>query len=211
MSIESVMNEFKPGMWKENFTCAILYKYELEKLYERIKCEAKAELEEELRTAKAPHTGHSGLIRNNEMKFVSKPWGWELWIVNNPLYCGKILFMKQGHHCSFHHHEIKDEVLYVYSGQISMWTGELNNPTHHLVRTGDAFHVRPGLKHQMVPEVDTYIIEFSTQHFDEDSFRTTQEELRPSHPVFTWGQLPAEIPLTITDGIIAGHRASISI
>ena len=27
-----------------------------------------------------------------EIKFVSKGWGYEKWIVNKPEYCGKILF-----------------------------------------------------------------------------------------------------------------------
>jgi hypothetical protein len=40
---------------------------------------------------------------------------------------------------------------------------------------GHAFHVRPGLKHQMQAIEDTYIIEFSTQHFDDDSFRATTD------------------------------------
>jgi mannose-6-phosphate isomerase-like protein (cupin superfamily) len=125
-------------------------------------------------------TGPSGLVRPREMKFVSKRWGWELWICNNEKYCGKILFLKAGHHLSYHHHEVKDEVLYVQQGR--MWMSYGDEPPRDTERVnwcempvGHAFHVRPGLKHQMQAIEDTYIIEFSTQHFDDDSFRTTTD------------------------------------
>ena len=36
---------------------------------------------------------------------------------------------------------------------------------------GDNFHVYVGLRHQMVAIEDTELYEFSTQHFDEDSYR----------------------------------------
>ena len=36
---------------------------------------------------------------------------------------------------------------------------------------GDNFHVYTGLRHQMIALEDTELYEFSTQHFDEDSYR----------------------------------------
>jgi ribosomal protein L16 Arg81 hydroxylase len=36
---------------------------------------------------------------------------------------------------------------------------------------GDTFHVPVGLRHYMYGELDTHMFEFSTQHFDEDSYR----------------------------------------
>ena len=36
---------------------------------------------------------------------------------------------------------------------------------------GDNFHVYRGLRHQMIALEDTELFEFSTQHFDEDSYR----------------------------------------
>ena len=36
---------------------------------------------------------------------------------------------------------------------------------------GDNFHVYRGLRHQMIAIEDTELFEFSTQHFDEDSYR----------------------------------------
>jgi quercetin dioxygenase-like cupin family protein len=36
---------------------------------------------------------------------------------------------------------------------------------------GDSFHIYPGLRHQMIAFEDSELFEFSTQHFEEDSFR----------------------------------------
>ena len=46
------------------------------------------------------------------MKRVEKGWGYEIWIVNKPEYCGKLLYFNEGKRCSWHHHKIKDEVLF---------------------------------------------------------------------------------------------------
>lgn len=122
----------------------------------------------------------SGLVLPNDMKYVSKRWGWELWICNSELYCGKLLFVKQGHHLSFHHHNIKDEVLYVHSGRMwMMWADPVQQVE---MPPGYAFHAEPKTKHQMQAIEDTLIIEFSTQHFDEDSFRTTVDLLTDHMP-----------------------------
>lgn len=120
-------------------------------------------------------TGPAGLVKPAEMNFVSKSWGWELWICNNKKYCGKKLFIKQGHHLSYHFHNIKDEVLYCESGKM-LFTHNLNNePETIQISKGHAFHVTPGVVHQMYAIEDTVLFEFSTQHFDEDSFRVTRD------------------------------------
>ena len=56
-----------------------------------------------------------------EMKFVKKGWGHELWIINKPEYCGKLLFFEKGKRCSWHHHKIKDEVFYLQSGKMMVY------------------------------------------------------------------------------------------
>lgn len=120
-------------------------------------------------------TGDAGIIKPADMKYVSKRWGWELWICNNSKYCGKKLFIKQGHHLSYHHHNIKDEVLYVESGKIIFTHNLLEDVQSIEMSSGYAFHVTPGVVHQMMAIEDTILIEFSTQHFDEDSYRTTTD------------------------------------
>jgi mannose-6-phosphate isomerase-like protein (cupin superfamily) len=103
-----------------------------------------------------------------------KGWGYENWIVNNELYCGKILFFEAGKKCSWHYHKIKDETFYIQSGSIMITYG--NDDNINLARTitlnkGERFYVYPGLRHQMQAYEDTELIEFSTQHFEDDSYR----------------------------------------
>jgi quercetin dioxygenase-like cupin family protein len=85
------------------------------------------------------------------------------------------LFIKQGRYLSYHHHEKKDEVLFIESGKIN-FTHDMNGePQTLLLSEGYAFHVTPNIVHQMEAIVDTVIYEFSTKHLDEDSFRTTTD------------------------------------
>ena len=104
----------------------------------------------------------------------SKGWGYEKWIVNNDLYCGKILFFERGKKCSWHYHKIKDETFYVQSGEILLRYGEnddLERSKSIHLKPGDKFYVPPGLRHQMTGLADTELFEFSTQHFEDDSYR----------------------------------------
>ena len=43
-----------------------------------------------------------------------------------------------------------------------------------VLEKGDTWHVKIGQRHQMIAIQDTELIEFSTQHFDEDSYRVTK-------------------------------------
>lgn len=120
-------------------------------------------------------SNNAGLIKPLDMNYVSKPWGWELWICNTPLYCGKKLFIKQGHHLSFHNHKLKDEVLFLDSGKI-LFTHDMNGEAESIqMMVGYAFHVTPGITHQMVAIEDSMLLEFSTQHFDSDSYRVARD------------------------------------
>jgi quercetin dioxygenase-like cupin family protein len=122
----------------------------------------------------------AGLIKPSDMPFVSKRWGWELWITNNSNYCGKLIFIKQGHWLSYHHHKEKDEVLYVQNGQIE-FTHNMNCKVETIeISEGFAFHVTPTIVHQMYAIKDSLLIEFSTQHFDSDSYRITTERVSSS-------------------------------
>lgn len=119
-------------------------------------------------------TGPAGLIKPTDMKFVSKRWGWESHICNNDVYCGKQLFIKQGHFLSYHSHFIKDEVLLIFSGRIWM-TYDIDGVKSIEMTPGYAFHVTPGIKHQMHAIEDTVIFEFSTTDRESDSYRTTTD------------------------------------
>ena len=108
------------------------------------------------------------------MKFVSKGWGFERWIVNNEEYCGKLLYLAKGKRCSWHYHILKDEVFYVQSGRVKvLYSDEEDRDVAKeiILEASDNFHVYRGLKHQIIALMDTELFEFSTQHFDSDSHR----------------------------------------
>tara|TARA_R100000278_G_scaffold101519_1_gene78069 strand:- start:1940 stop:2314 length:375 start_codon:yes stop_codon:yes gene_type:complete len=114
-----------------------------------------------------------------EIKFVPKGWGFEKWIVNCEEYCGKLLYFVKGKKCSWHFHKLKDEVFYVQSGRILVRYSENDLifkdgqlvAEEVILGPGDNFHVYRGLRHQMEALEDTELYEFSTQHFDSDSYR----------------------------------------
>jgi len=108
------------------------------------------------------------------MKHVNKGWGWERWIVNKEEYCGKLLFFNAGKRCSWHYHTLKDEVFYLQSGKMMVYYSErsdISQVQQIILKPGDNFHVYRGLRHQMVALEDSELFEFSTQHFDSDSYR----------------------------------------
>jgi mannose-6-phosphate isomerase-like protein (cupin superfamily) len=112
--------------------------------------------------------------QNDPIKFVPKGWGYEKWITNGPHYCGKILWFCKDKQCSWHYHEIKDEVFYVQSGKLIVYYGYSDALSKALVtelNPGEKFHVPPGMRHRMKALEDTVMYEFSTEHFDEDSIR----------------------------------------
>ena len=112
--------------------------------------------------------------QNDPIKFVPKGWGYEKWITNGPLYCGKILWFCKGKQCSWHYHEKKDEVFYVRTGRLKVyWSNfdELERAYVKELKAGDKFHVTAGIRHRMFALEDTEMFEFSTEHFDKDSIR----------------------------------------
>jgi quercetin dioxygenase-like cupin family protein len=47
----------------------------------------------------------------------------------------------------------------------------LENANELILNAGDSFHIYTGLKHQMIALEDCELFEFSTQHFEDDSYR----------------------------------------
>ena len=110
----------------------------------------------------------------SSIKHVPKGWGYEKWIANNEKYCGKLLYFNKGKKCSWHYHEIKEETFYVHSGELHLLYGfddDINEAEGLILNPGDKFEIPRGLRHQMYAIEDTEMFEFSTQHFDDDSYR----------------------------------------
>ena len=108
------------------------------------------------------------------MKIVNKGGGYERWIVNNKKYCGKLLYFVKGKQCSWHYHKIKDETFYVQSGKILLHVGDHDDiklADKLVLTSGDSYHIKTGLRHQMKALEISEMFEFSTEHFEEDSYR----------------------------------------
>ena len=103
-----------------------------------------------------------------------KGWGHEKWIVNTDKYCGKILFFEEGKQCSWHYHKLKDETFYLQEGKLLVkysQEDDIEKAVEVIMERGDKFHVYRGLRHQMFALEDSDLFEFSTQHFENDSYR----------------------------------------
>jgi quercetin dioxygenase-like cupin family protein len=102
-----------------------------------------------------------------------KGWGYELWIHNDEKYCGKLLFFKEGKRCSLHYHKKKHETFYLQSGKMLLrYSPEKEGMIKKTILTpGDVFEIPPRLAHQMIALEDSELFEFSTQHFESDSYR----------------------------------------
>ena len=111
-----------------------------------------------------------------------KVWGHEEWAVNHPDYCGKFLYLKKGKRCSLHYHKNKDETFYVLSGRVLM---EINGE-ERIMGKGDIQHISPMTRHRFSGLSDSVIVEFSTHHEEEDSFRSE-------------GQLSGDVPEKIME------------
>ena len=103
-----------------------------------------------------------------------KGWGHEKWIVNNDLYCGKLLFFVKGKRCSFHYHKIKTETFYLQSGLVKILHSaddKIDKAKEIILKPGFSFHVPVSLRHQVIALENSELFEFSTQHFETDSYR----------------------------------------
>lgn len=99
--------------------------------------------------------------------FYEKSWGSEEWLVNNKLYCGKILRITNGKMCSVHYHKLKDETFYVLEGDVAF----MKNNEVFVLSQGETVHVPVETPHCFGGIGDAKIIEISTQHFENDSYR----------------------------------------
>jgi len=114
------------------------------------------------------------MVNELPIKHVDKGWGYEKWIVNKSEYCGKLLFFNKGKRCSWHFHKLKDEVFYLQSGKLLVKYSDQNNVEEAeevVLNAGENFHVYRGLRHQMIALENSELFEFSTEHFDSDSYR----------------------------------------
>ena len=114
-------------------------------------------------------------------KIVNKSWGYEIWIENNNLYCGKHLHVVPNKYCSIHFHKNKKETFYVISGELKLeyctntdplsWKEEKYNTI--ILKKGQSFTLETLTTHRFTSNADYAcdFIEISTYHDDDYSYR----------------------------------------
>lgn len=96
-------------------------------------------------------------------------WGWEYWLVNNDLYCAKLLeLVAPKIRSSLHYHEKKDETFIILDGKVVLEVHGEN----HLLATGDSIRLCPKVQHRFWSvSKNSLILEVSTHHDDDDTVR----------------------------------------
>jgi len=108
---------------------------------------------------------------------VEKTWGRELWFANNSEhnYCGKILEINSGQSFSMHAHKLKAESFFCLSGRVRLEIIDClsHNANIHTfeLNPGGSFDIEPLLPHKITALEDSKIIEASTFHREDDSYR----------------------------------------
>ena len=103
----------------------------------------------------------------SNIKTVSKPWGHETIWAHTDAYVGKILHITAGQALSVQYHNVKDETVYLLSGNLiyRVWDGD--TPQDVDLKIGMAYRITPGTVHQMEAVTDCDVLEVSTPHLDD--------------------------------------------
>jgi len=107
------------------------------------------------------------IFEPSAIKRVAKPWGYELIFAKTDRYVGKILHVNKGESLSLQYHEMKDETLYVVSGELLLTLESAGDRRELILRAGEAFHIPPLLIHRMEAVEDTDVAEVSTTELDD--------------------------------------------
>lgn len=99
---------------------------------------------------------------------IDKPWGYELVWAETEHYVGKILHVNAGEALSLQYHEVKDETLFLLTGEMRLRVGHSVDELEDVeFSTGDSYRILPGLIHGMEAVTDCDILEASTAHLDD--------------------------------------------
>lgn len=98
---------------------------------------------------------------------VEKPWGHEVIWARTDRYVGKILHVEAGHVLSLQYHNLKDESIYVLSGEIILRLQQGETLIERRLGQGEAFHIHPKLVHQFEAVTTSDLLEASTPEIDD--------------------------------------------
>ena len=103
-----------------------------------------------------------------------KVWGYEILLVNNGEYCGKILGLTKNYRCSDHYHKDKHETFILMKGCILLSWEYQGESGYEVMLPGDAFEVPQYMVHSFWGVEDSLILEISTEDKAEDSYRNNE-------------------------------------
>ena len=108
-----------------------------------------------------------------KVEIEKKGWGEEVYLANNEHYCGKLLKFNKGSTFSLHAHDSKIESFYLLFGRVEFRYLNLENaePMSEILFQGDVVDIPRLCFHQVHALEDSTIIEISTFHRSDDSFR----------------------------------------
>lgn len=126
-----------------------------------------------------------------------KVWGEEAWIVNNGLYCGKVLLVMPWHYCSIHRHLKKDETFHIVDGEVALelfsddrdtFPTDTIDKSFRLIKRGDTVRIHPRQWHRFtcVSPTKAQILELSTTHDDDDVQRLEESGRWDEERVADW-------------------------
>jgi len=98
---------------------------------------------------------------------VDKPWGYELIWARTDRYVGKVLHVKAGHILSLQYHNLKDETMHVWRGELILRTRVGEELVERTFKAGDSVHIPAKLVHQIEAVVDSDVLEASTPELDD--------------------------------------------
>ena len=98
---------------------------------------------------------------------IEKPWGYEIHWAVTERYVGKLLFIRAGHALSLQYHQVKDEVIYLQDGEMLLEVQERGRMAKRTLKSGDSYHIKPGVKHRFTAGTDCTVLEASTPELDD--------------------------------------------
>jgi mannose-6-phosphate isomerase len=139
---------------------------------------------------KIENTRNGHVRQERELKIVTKPWGYEVWVTGeDPDFCFKKIFMRSGNRTSLQFHEKKSETNLIVSG-LAEFVFKANSEVDNLLATEAdlakvelnsfcAIDVAPLCLHRIESITDLLLFEVSTPEVD-DVIRVLDDSGRSS-------------------------------
>ena len=113
--------------------------------------------------------------QKEDIKEIPKVWGKEIWLVNCPEYCGKLLVIDKDAMSSWHYHKIKKETFYLLAGIVYLTVEDGDYyKSYYMSPSSRPKTIFPGEKHEFRALTKSIILEISTEHKEEDVVRLNE-------------------------------------